>query len=196
MIPSSKTLHPGWPITSVQKRSVATQFNFCGHPSRVGNRYDNSDLFELLSFSPKVFLKLLSRCEILFHSAFLFQIKKHIFDAVCECYVMYDFAWMKCLCIRFTFMVFSFIKFANFSLMHTLRICWYNLFLLYLRIYFCLDSCPLHHISFFVLGNKKHSYSSLYVRNTGLFRFYTINFTILVLSINFAWIIKNAMQLI
>ena len=29
-------MSPEWPITSVQKRSVATSFNFCGHPSRSG----------------------------------------------------------------------------------------------------------------------------------------------------------------
>ena len=34
-------MHPGWPITPVQKRSVATPFYFHGHPSRAGNRYDN-----------------------------------------------------------------------------------------------------------------------------------------------------------
>ena len=52
-------------------------------------------------------MKLSSGAKSFFHSAFLFQIRKHISDAMHECYVMYDLARMKCLCIRFTFMVFS-----------------------------------------------------------------------------------------
>ena len=129
--------------------------------------FENSDLFEFPSFSPKVFLKLLSSARPFFHSAFFFQIRKHISDAMCH--AMYDRAWMKCLCIRFTFMVFSFIKFANFSPMHPLRACWCSLFLLCPIRDFCLDSCLLHRISFFVLGNKNHSCSSLYVQNTCFF---------------------------
>ena len=40
---------------------------------------------------------------------------------MCECYVMYDFAWMKCLCIRFTFMVFSFwVLYFDFRTKHFL----------------------------------------------------------------------------
>ena len=33
-------MYPGWPITPVQKRSVATPFDFCGLTSRAENRYD------------------------------------------------------------------------------------------------------------------------------------------------------------
>ena len=36
-------MHPGWPITPVQKRSVATSFYFWGHPSRAENCYDTTD---------------------------------------------------------------------------------------------------------------------------------------------------------
>ena len=113
--------------------------------------FENFDLFGLPSFSPKIFLKLLSDART-FHSAFLFQIRKHISDAMCH--AMYDYAWMKCLFIRFTFMIFSFIKIATFSPMHTLRACWCSLFLFYLRRYFYIDACLLHRISFFALGNK------------------------------------------
>ena len=79
-------------------------------------------------FLPEGFSKALIRCETFFYSTFLFQIRKHISDGMCECYVMYDFAWVKYLCIGFTFMVFSFIKFALFSPMHTLQVCWFSLF--------------------------------------------------------------------
>ena len=34
-------MHPGWPITSLQKRSVATPFYFCGSPSRAESHYDS-----------------------------------------------------------------------------------------------------------------------------------------------------------
>ena len=37
-------MYLGWPITPVQKRSVATPFLFCGHPSRVGNRYNTNPI--------------------------------------------------------------------------------------------------------------------------------------------------------
>ena len=87
------------------------------------------------------------------------------------CHGKYDCAWMKCLCIRFTFMVFSFIKFANFSPVHTLRACWCSLFLFCPRRDFCLDACPSHRISFLVLGRKNHSCSSLYAWNTGFLIF-------------------------
>ena len=106
-------------------------------------------------------------CKTLFPLTFFFQIRKHISDVMCH--AMYDCAWMKCLCIRFTFMVFSFIKFANFSPMHTLRACLCSSFSV--RRYFCLDACPSHHISFFTLENKNHSCSSLYIWNTRLFVF-------------------------
>ena len=128
--------------------------------------------------------------ETPFHSTFLFQIRKHISDAMCECYVMYDFPWIKCLCIRFIFTVFSFIKFATFSSMHTLRACWCSLFLLYLRRYFCLDTYPSRCILFFVLGNKTHSCLSLYVWKAGFFVFVFLDLATLVSSINFSRIMK------
>ena len=53
--------------------------------------FENSDLFELSSFSPKIFLKLLSSARPFFHPAFFFQLRKHISDAMYECHVMYDF---------------------------------------------------------------------------------------------------------
>ena len=61
----------------------------------------------IIIFLPEDLSKAFIGCKTLFYSVFLFQIRKHISDAMCECYVMYDLAWMKFLCIRFTFMVFS-----------------------------------------------------------------------------------------
>ena len=61
----------------------------------------------IIIFLPENLSKAFIECKTLFYSVFLFQIRKHISDAMCECYVMYDLAWMKFLCIRFTFMVFS-----------------------------------------------------------------------------------------
>ena len=90
---------------------------------------------------------------------FLFQ-ANCMFDAICECYAMYDFARIKCLCIRFTFMVLSFIKSVTFSPMHTFWVYWFNFFLFCFRRYFYLDACPSHRILFFVLGNRDHSCSS------------------------------------
>ena len=99
-----------------------------------------------------------------FHSTFLFQDKK----TYIWCNMMYDFAWMTCLCIRFTFMIFSYYS-ATFLPMYTLWTCWCYLFLLFLRRYFRLDACPSHRISFSNLGNKNRSCSSLYVWNTCFF---------------------------
>ena len=123
-------------------------------------------MFELPSFFEGL-SKAFIGYKALFCPAFFFQIRKHVSDAMCE----YDFTWMKCLCIRFTFMIFSFIKITTFSAMHTLQACWCSLFLLFLKRYFCLDARPSHRILFFVLENKNHSCSSLYIWNTGLFVF-------------------------
>ena len=60
--------------------------------------------WNLSSFSPKVFLKLLSSVRPFFILHFIFQIGKHGSDAVCR--VIYDCAWMKCSCIGFNFMFF------------------------------------------------------------------------------------------
>ena len=90
----------------------------------------------------------------------------------------------------FQFYVFLFIKFATFSLMHTLSACWCSLFLLYLKRYFCLDTCPLHHILFFVLRNETFLFKLLSMKRRTS-HLYALDFTTLVLSIDSAWIMKN-----
>ena len=72
----------------------------------------------LSSFSPKGLSEAFIGCKTFLHSAFLFQMRKHVSDAVC-C-VMYDCAWMKCLCIGFHFMFFFL---SNLPLSHPCILC-------------------------------------------------------------------------
>ena len=58
---------------------------------------ENFDLFELPFFLPEGLSESFIGCKTLFHFAYLFQIRKHISDAMCH--AMYDCAWMKCLSI-------------------------------------------------------------------------------------------------
>ena len=129
-------------------------------------------------------------CKTFFHPTFFFQMRKHIFDAICH--TMYDCAWMKCLCFKIHFYgLFLLLKFANFSPMHTLRACWCNLFLLYLRRYFYLDARSSHRISFFIFGTQKpFLFKHLRMRHE-VFRLYALDSIIHVLLINSAWIMKN-----
>ena len=119
--------------------------------------FEDFDSLEFIFFLPEGLSKAFVGCKTLLHSAFLFQIKKHVSDAVCR--VMYDCAWMKCSCIGFHFMFFF--KLATFSPMHSLQACWCSLFLLCLRRYFCLDTCPSHRILFFLFLEPRHSCSNL-----------------------------------
>ena len=68
--------------------------------------FEDFDSLEFIFFLPEGLSEAFIGCKTLLHSAFLFQIRKHVSDAVCR--VMYDCAWMKCLCICFHFMFFSF----------------------------------------------------------------------------------------
>ena len=90
----------------------------------------------------------------------------------------------------FQFYVFLFIKFVTFSPMHTLQAYWCSLSLLCLRGYFCLDTCPLHRILLFVLGNETFPFETLSIKHR-FFRLCALDFTALVFLINFAWIMKT-----
>ena len=66
--------------------------------------FEDFDSLEFIFFLLEGLSEAFIKCETLLHSVFLFQIRKHISDAICH--AMYDCAWMKCLCIGFTFMFF------------------------------------------------------------------------------------------
>ena len=149
--------------------------------------FEDFGSMEFIFFLSEGLFEAFIRCETLLHSAFIFQIGKHITDAVCR--AMYDCAWMKCSCIGFHFMLFC--KFATFSPIHTLQACWCSLFLLCLRRYiFCLDTCLSHRILLFVLGNGTFLFEPLSIKHRA-FRLCALDFTTLVLSINSTWIMKN-----
>ena len=128
-------------------------------------------------FLPECLFETFIWCETLFHSVLLFQIRKHISDAMCH--AMYDCTWMKYLCIRFTFMVFFFIKFATFSPIHTLRACWCSLFLLLGDISI---SMLAHRIMSLFLETKTVLVQA-FMYETQVFS-YALDFTTLVLSLN------------
>ena len=109
-------------------------------------------------------------CETLFHSTFLFQIRKHMSNAICECHVMIVHEWNVC-ALDSLLWSFLLLKFAIFSPIHTLRAHWCSLFLLYLRRYFPLDAYPLHRISFFVLGTQKTILVQAFAHETRGFSF-------------------------
>ena len=92
----------------------------------------------------------------------------------------------------FSFYVFL-IKFATFSSMHTLQAYWCSLFLLCLRRYFCLDTCLSYRILLFVLGNRTFLFDPLSIKHRA-FRLCVLDYTTFVLSINFAWIMKNLLM--
>ena len=129
--------------------------------------FENFDSSEFIFFLSEGLSEAFIRCETLLHSAFIFQIGRHVSDAVCR--VMYGHAWMKCSYIGFHFMFFLFIKFATFLLVHTSQACWCSSFLLCLRKNFYLDTCLSRRILLFVLGDilfqtfqyKTHGFSSL-----------------------------------
>ena len=75
------------------------------------------DSMEFIFFLPEGLSEAFIRCGTPLHSAFIFQIEKHVSNAVCR--VMYDYVWMQCSFIGFHFMFFLFIKFATFLPVHT-----------------------------------------------------------------------------
>ena len=148
--------------------------------------FENSDLFEFLFFSSKVFWSFYRVRDLLFlYSLFRW---KYITDAMLECYVIVH-EWDVCALDSFL-CFFLFIKFAIFSPTCTLQAYWCSLFLLCLRRYFCLDTCLSHRILLFVFRNETFLFKPLSMKHKA-FRLYALDFTTLVLSINFAWIMKN-----
>ena len=73
--------------------------------------FEDFDPSDIISFLPEGLFETFIRCETPLYSAFLFQIWNHISDAICH--AMYDCAWVKCLCIGFTFMFFSFYQICH-----------------------------------------------------------------------------------
>ena len=135
-------------------------------------------MLKLPSVSPKVFPKLLSDIRPLFHLASFFQIIKHASNAMRH--AMYDCAWMKCLCIRFTFMVFL----LNLPHFHPCILRGSTGAVFFFSILEdIVVSMLAHHIMSRFLENRNPSCSSLYVWNTGFFRH---DFTTLTLLINSA----------
>ena len=149
--------------------------------------FENFDSSAFTFFLPEGLSEAFIKCETPLHSAFLFQIWKHISDAICH--AIYACAWMKCLCIV-SLLCFSFYQIATFSPMHTLQACWCSLFFLCLRRYSCFNTCLSHRISLFVLWNETFLFKPLSMKHKA-FHLYALDFTALVLSINSAWIMKN-----
>ena len=117
--------------------------------------------------------------------------KAHISDAMRECYVMYDLAWMKCLCIRFTFMVFSLLI---LPLSRLWTFCGPVGAVSFSSTFEDTSVSMLTHriVSHFLFfGTQNHScLNPLYIRH-GIFRFHALDFTTLALSINSTWIMEN-----
>ena len=149
--------------------------------------FENSNLFELSFFFPKVFLKLLLGVKPSFHSTFLFQ--ANVFDAICECYAMYDFVWMKCLCIKFTFMVLFFIKIYHL-LAHAHFMGRLVQFLSFVLESVSISMLASHAVSHFSFSKTPFLFNPL-SKKYRTSRLYVLDFTTLALSINFAWIMKN-----
>ena len=68
------------------------QYEKASKPAQLGfGLFENSDLFEIIFFLFEGLSKAFIGCTTLFHSAFLFQTRKHMSDAMY--YAMYDHEW-------------------------------------------------------------------------------------------------------
>ena len=143
---------------------------------------------EFISFLPEGLSKAFIRGKTLLHSAFLFQIGKHMSDAIC--YAMYDCAWMKCLCIGFNFMFFFSSNLPPFCPCILCRpVGAISLPSALGDIFVSIRACRIvSYLPFF--GNETFLFKPLNMKHK-TFLLYALDFTTLMSSINFAWLMKN-----